>query len=214
VASGNLENAYLVKPAWSPDGKWIAFLNEGGTMGDIYLIRTDGTDLTRLTNSGDISRDGNLVWSPDGQQISFSAVRGGKVEIYVMDVATALQEPGGSIQQPLTDSAAGIQNLVASWSPDGSQIAFSSTRDGNTEIYLMNLDGSHVVRLTNNPTSDKEPSWSPDGQWIVFSSNRNRNFDIYVMKVADALQEAASANVWQLTNAAGDDVGPVWRPTP
>ena len=48
-----------------------------------------------------------------------------------------------------------------SWSPDGRRIAFSSNRDGNSEIYMMNADGSGVTRLTNNPAADWDPSWGP-----------------------------------------------------
>ena len=210
VASNNLPNEYMVKPAWSPDGEWIAFLNESGTQGDIYLIRPNGAGLICLTNTDDISRDGNLVWSPDGKQIAFSAYHNGSVEIFVLDVENAIQ--GGASIQQLTDSRTFIRNLVTSWSRDGSRLAFSSDRDGNTEIYLMKPDGSDVVRLTNNPASDKEPAWSPDGKQIAFSSNRDGNYEIYVVNVEEAIQSADDANVRRLTDHPGDDVGPVWMP--
>ena len=48
-----------------------------------------------------------------------------------------------------------------SWSPDGGRIAFSSARDGNSEIYVMNADGSGQTRLTDDPENDREPSWAP-----------------------------------------------------
>ncbi len=85
-----MENRWRVKPAWSPDGEWIAFNNENGTLGDIYLIKPDGTDLRRLTSTADISRDGNLVWSPDSKAIAFSADRDGNIEIYILNVAEVL----------------------------------------------------------------------------------------------------------------------------
>lgn len=161
MESSGLENEYLVKPSWSPDGKWIAFLNENGTQGDIYLVRPDGSDLKRLTASNEISRDGNLVWSPDGKQLAFSAYRNGSVDVFVLDVQAALQGSamnGGTASQQLTDSQSFSRNLVTSWSPDGSRIAFSSDRDANTEIYMMNTDGSGIVRLTDHPASDMEPA--------------------------------------------------------
>src|SRR5437667_4644701 len=61
------------------------------------------------------------------------------------------------------------------------KIAFTSNRDGNDEIYVMNADGTGVTRLTNDPASDQQPAWSPDGSRIAFTSNRDGNFDIYVM---------------------------------
>jgi Tol biopolymer transport system component len=212
VKGNNLPNEYLVKPAWSPNGEWIAFLNESGTRGDIYLIRPDGTDLRRLTDSNDISRDGNLVWSPDGKQLAYSAYSDGNIEIYIMDVESALQ--GATASRQLTDSPTRTWNLVTSWSSDGSRLAFSSDRDGNTEIYLMNLDGSNVVRLTNNPASDAQPAWSPDGKQIAFSSDRDGNVEIYVLDVEEALQSADDATVRRLTDRPGDDMGPVWKPEP
>jgi Tol biopolymer transport system component len=67
------------------------------------------------------------------------------------------------------------------WSPDGSQIAFVSNRDGNSEIYVMNSDGTGLTRLTDNPDDDVNPRWSPDGSMIAFWTNRNGDSEIYVM---------------------------------
>jgi Tol biopolymer transport system component len=212
----DLENRWRVKPAWSPDGEWIAFNNENGTLGDIYLIRPDGTDLRRLTNTGDISRDGNLVWSPDSKEIAYSADRDGNIEIYVLNVAEALISLEGSNQSPLTSTTngTGIKNLVSSWSPDGVRIALSSNRDGNSEIYVMDSDGNNLVRLTNNPAFDKEPAWSPDGNRIAFSTDRNGNFDIYVMSVKQSIAGNGIPAVLRLTTSPSEDLGPVWRLVP
>jgi Tol biopolymer transport system component len=211
-----MENRWRVKPAWSPDGEWIAFNNENGTLGDIYLIRPDGTDLRRLTYTNDISRDGNLAWSPDNKEIAFSADRDGNIDIYVLNVADTLNSTDGGNQRHLTLSTnvSGMKNLVSSWSPDGVRIALSSNRDGNSEIYVMNLNGNNVVRLTNNLASDKEPAWSPDGNRIAFSTDRNGNFDIYVMSVEGALQGNGVPAVLCLTTSPSEDIGPVWMPVP
>ena len=74
------------------------------------------------------------------------------------------------------------------------QIAFTSTRDGNPEIYVMDADGNNQIRLTNHPEADYQPSWSPDGGRIAFVSNRNGgNEQIYVM-------DSNGKNVKLLTN--------------
>lgn len=212
VEENNLPNEYLVKPSWSPDGEWIAFLNESGMFGDLYLIHPDGTGLIRLTNTDDISRDGDLVWSPDGKQIAYSANRDGNIDIYISDVENAIR--GNAASRQLTDTPAPVQNLVTSWSPDGSMIAFSSNRDGNMEIYLMNPEGNDIVRLTDNVTSDAEPRWSPDGKQIAFSSNRDGNVEIYVLDVEETIQSGNDTIARRLTDHPGDDTGPAWRPMP
>jgi TolB protein len=76
------------------------------------------------------------------------------------------------------------KNFEPSFSPDGRKIVFISTRDGNDEIYLMELDGSEQVRLTNTPdTVEEMPSFSPDGSMILFSSNNGHNDDLYLVNI-------------------------------
>jgi TolB protein len=75
------------------------------------------------------------------------------------------------------------QNWLPVFSPDGTRIAFISTRDGNSEIYVMNRDGSNVQRLTNNPAIDSTPTWSPNGAQIAFTSERTGSPQVYIMNV-------------------------------
>ncbi len=85
------------------------------------------------------------------------------------------------------------------------QIAFVSERDGNREIYVMNVDGSGVTRLTNNPAKDWDPAWSPDGSRIAFHSERDGNPEIYVMNADGSGQR-------NLSNNAANDYHPTWSP--
>ena len=88
---------------------------------------------------------------------------------------------------------------------DGTKIAFTSDRDGNNEIYVMNAqDGSNQTRLTDNPASDEFPSWSPDGVKIAFTSDRDGNTEIYVMNAQDG------SNQTRLTDNAASDALPEW----
>ena len=86
-----------------------------------------------------------------------------------------------------------------------SKIAFVSDRDGNLEIYTMNVNGTGLTRLTDNGANDEGPSWSPDGSRIVFHSNRDGNTQIYVMN-ADGSNEA------RLLTSTGSDGWPYWSP--
>jgi hypothetical protein len=83
------------------------------------------------------------------------------------------------------------------------KLAFTSSRDGNQEIYSMNADGSGVLRLTNDPGNDGAPAWSPDGSKILFVSNRSGTYQIWVMT------EFGGAPT-QLTTQGG--LVPVWYP--
>ena len=67
------------------------------------------------------------------------------------------------------------------WSPDGTRLAFASNRDFNSEIYLVNANGSGLTRLTDNEAIDATPAWSPDGTRIAFYSSREGRRDVYVM---------------------------------
>src|SRR5438105_15897974 len=73
----------------------------------------------------------------------------------------------------------GSDSTAPSGRPAAGQIAFSTDRDGNPEIYVMNADGAGVRNLTNNPTFDFELAWSPDGTKIAFSSGRDGDTEIY-----------------------------------
>ena len=88
---------------------------------------------------------------------------------------------------------------------DPRRIAFSSNRDGDWDIYVMNADGSGVTRLTDHPGSNLSPDWSPDGGQIAFTSDRDGDWDIYVMN-------ADGSGVTQLTDNADDDRNPDWSP--
>jgi len=103
----------------------------------------------------------------------------------------------------LTNNTADDEDPV--FSPDGTKIAFSSLRDGNWEIYVMNADGSNPVNLTNNSAEDDWPTWSPDGTQIAFTSHRNGNYEIYTMN-------ADGTNPVDRTNNSALDMRPAWSP--
>ena len=181
-------------PAWSPDGRRIAFVSWRDRNFEIYIMNEDGSGLTKLTDNP--ARDQHPTWSPDGQRIAFATERDGNFEIYVMNA-------DGSGKVNITNNPA--HDRSPEWSPDGEGIAFHSYRDGDTEIYLMKPDGSQVVRLTENPGEDQFPAWSPDGLRIAFSSRRLDNIDIHVMN-------ADGSGLTRVTDDPGDDGVPAWSP--
>ena len=85
------------------------------------------------------------------------------------------------------------------------RILFQSDRNGSWDIYLMNVDGSNLTQLTDNPGEDEYPVWSPDGSQIAFESNRDGNYEIYVMN-ADGSEQR------RLTDHPAQDRNPAWSP--
>ena len=140
-----------IDPAWSPDGRRIAFASDGdGThrIYDIYVMNADGSGVTRLTN--DPVTAWGPAWSPDGTKIAFESYRDGNGEIYVMN-------PDGSAVTNLTHDPA--DDAWPAWSPDGAKIAFARENESyKDEIYVMSPDGSGVTRLSD---SGREPAWKP-----------------------------------------------------
>ena len=109
--------------------------------------------------------------------------------------------PDGSGQTQLTnDGGAGPD-----WSPDGTRIAFTSNLGGNnTEIFVMNVNGSGLTNLSNNPTSDYSPAWSPDGTKIAFGRGVGLNAEIYVMN-------ADGSGQTNVSNNPANDHSPDWQ---
>lgn len=163
--------------AFSPDGTKIAFTsNRGGNYGiyDLYVMNADGGNQHQIYSS----KDGMSVspkWSTDGREIVFANDReGGRIgnfEIYKIGFETNAAETRLTFRHRYDGQP--------SFSPDGRRIAFTSNSDGNSEIYVMNSDGSGQLRITRNPAEDSHPQWSPDGRRIMFSSNREGKYAIY-----------------------------------
>ena len=139
------------QPAWSPDGQTIAFVSERDGTHYIYLMDADGTNQRRLTESEKPELE--PAWSPDGTKIAFISSEGMLLSnIYIVN-------RDGTDLRPLTNEAVGFnENPV--WSPDGTMLAFWSDRTGNHEIFIIKLNGTGLVNLTNHPAADENPSWS------------------------------------------------------
>jgi Tol biopolymer transport system component len=155
-------------PAWSPDGTMVAFAtpddeNHHGTIG---IVNADGSGFHRIGEDSAII-DGNPAWSPDASLIAFTSGGGDHIEVMNAD--------GSGRHRIVSNTTTGEAYGHLSWSPDGTRIAFESTRprqagsESRFEIWVMNADGSNLVQLTNNDFPDRHPDWSPDGSRILFS---------------------------------------------
>jgi Tol biopolymer transport system component len=198
-------NHCFAVPAWSPDGRRIAYEYNTSPNGiparssDVYVMNADGTFPRRLTTTAGF--DGDPAWSPDGKKIAFESTRSGNSDIWVMNA-------DGTGAKNWTSSNRGFDGDPA-WSPGGRRIAFTSTRNGGktTDIYLLDTATRTTAPLnvTNTPGSDDfDPTWSPAGQFVAFVSNRDGNDEIY--ETNDRFQ------LLRLTNNPGFDAFPAFSP--
>lgn len=152
-----------LSPTWSTDGRRIAYetYNDRTEESDIWVMYADGSEQHRLTRLGYAQ---NPSWSPDGQRIAFSY----DSDIYAVDTET------GSVDR-ITKTPK-VDEGVPDWSPDGKRIAYEVMGDENEglieyDVYVMDVDGTRVRRLSRRGDSDGHPVWSSDGRFIAYVSD-------------------------------------------
>jgi TolB protein len=186
---------FQIEPAWSPDGRQIAFASKRRGSFDLYVMNADGTGTRPLTSTA--ADEGHPTWSPDGEGIAFS--RGASGDLYVMNT-------DGSGVKPIANSPA--DETQPAWSPDGRSIAFVSRKPGAQvrELWMMRADGSEPTRLTRLEATSSSPAWSPDSTRLAFSTNTGADkFDVYFVVVD-------GKDLEQVTTTPDDSFEPAWSP--
>ena len=152
-------------PAWSPDGRLVAFVRDQDPARDpdgLWTMDRNGRAKEKVFESKAIRA---FDWSPDGSRIVLSAYDSGKTELYIVDVRTKEVDP-------LTDTAQEDEG-EPSWSPDGTRIAYSSGSGFDDQnIYSIAPSGEELRQLTEDGLSSS-PEWSPDGIHIAFETGRD-----------------------------------------
>jgi hypothetical protein len=190
---------HAIRPAWSPDGKWLAFIRSAEGQGARAYMVDLATRQQREVTSMAVMPWSALSWSPDSQHLAFATERGSEVWVYTVGL-------NGGEPQPL------VEGFSPAWSPDGSRLAFGSERTGALEVFSVRLDGSDLRHLTSTTsqvirrTGSWSPVWSPDGSRLAFASSRDGSLDIFMMDPDGQHQ----VNLTQ--NRALDSVDPAWLP--
>lgn len=194
-------------PAWSPDGRQIAF-TRGGEAAGIYVMSADGANPVRRVDSGE-----SPTWSPDGHWIAFSC-RDGSAYFSAALCKVSAEADGTEPIMIMTTTFASVLNPA--WSPDGARIAFSSDWtlvDFWLDIWVLSADGSQATALRSHdpqPGSDhRQPAWSPDGQRIAIVECPNTWS--YCDSGSVAVMNADGSGLTQLTRAIGY-AHPTWSP--
>lgn len=191
---------------WSLSGDMLAVHSSDGIEQHVDIIRLrDASLVERVTASMRAANydhlsigSGTVAWAQDGQTIAFVAKEGPRDrillwELYDKELVQTLTMPDMDLVESLT------------WSPDSRQLAFIGTGQGQSDLYLMDVQTGERRQLTGTPEREDHPSWSPDGQRIAFSTKYRNQFDI---KVYDLTEDAVRPAIASPT----DDLWPQWLP--
>ncbi|MCX5784920.1 MAG: DPP IV N-terminal domain-containing protein [Elusimicrobia bacterium] len=179
----------------SPDGMTMVMTLSRGDDPNIYALDVVTKALKKLLTNFAVSS--SPTYSPDGKQIAFISNRSGNPQVHVLE----------------TDSGK-IRRLTRlnwcdspSWSPAGDWIVFSGreTPQENMNIFLTDLTGGQIRRLTNKAGNNEDPSWSPDGRFIAFTSTRRGRREIFIM-------DSDGSAPHPLTELEGNSYTPNWGP--
>jgi Tol biopolymer transport system component/imidazolonepropionase-like amidohydrolase len=155
-----LEDGYDARmPAWSPDGRRLAFQAYRSGTWNIWTVGADGSAPRQETRGPYDDREPH--WAPDGTRLAFSSDRSGNYDVWVLTLAT------GEVRQLTTNPA---NDVMPAWSPDGREIAFVSDRRDERGIYASAVDSGAERLLRADARAVAAPAWSPDGKTVAYGA--------------------------------------------
>ena len=163
-----------VGPAISPDGRWIAFLSSRSLLSiDLYVADAmTGRIAHKLTSTATDPHTSSIefiysagTWDNESRRLAIATIASGRPALAIYDALNGDKER--EIKIPEVD-----QILNPTWSPDGHAIAFSGLSQGLSDLYIYDLQGSQLQRLTSDAYAEVHPAWSPDSRLLAFATDR------------------------------------------
>lgn len=177
----------LMSPAWSSDGKQIAYVSFEKKRAQVFSVWVATGQRRLLTDFPGIN--GAPAWSPDGREMAVVLSKGGNPKIYRVDLAT------GAMKQLTFGDAIDTEPR---YSPDGQSILFTSGRGGSPQIYRLTLANGQITRITYDGNYNARASYTPNQQHIVMLHREDRQFNIGV-------QDVGTSRISPLTNSQMDE---------
>lgn len=171
----------IISPAWSPDGKKLAYVSFDTKKPVIYVQTLETGNRIPVANYK--GNNSSPAWSPDGKKLAIALSREALTQIFLINA-------DGSGIKRLTRSN-GI-DTEPRFSPDGQTIYFTSDRGGSPQIYRMSVDGSDVRRVTFHSNYSISPSISPDGRMLAYISGRGKGYQLYLHDLTTGAERALS----------------------
>lgn len=173
----------------------IAMIGSRNGKKNLYLCDSDGGNLVQVTREGAICLA--PAWCPDGRSLVYTSFHRGFPDVYMIDLA---------IKERRRIAAYPGLNAGADVSPDSENMTLTLSKDGNPDLYVMNLRTDRLTRLTRTRyAAEASPSWSPDGKQIVFVSDKSGSPQLYVM-------DRTGSEERRITVRGDENVAPDWGP--
>jgi TolB protein len=169
--------ALNITPAFSPDGRLVAYAHSDENGTDVYLANVADRCCAQRLTVGRFADNLSPTFSPDGRRIAFVSTRAGPPQVYVMAADGTDQE----LLAPFDYGATGSSN-APEWSPDGANVVFHREVTGSPQLFLVDVSGRRVRQLTSAGRNE-DPTWGPDGRHITFVSDRSGIRQLWVIDV-------------------------------
>ncbi len=183
----------IMSPAWSHDGKQIAYVSFENHQAQIYVAQVASGSRSVISSFAGIN--GAPAWSPNDRQLALVLSKSGSPKIYVLDLDSK------SLRQITQGTSIDTE---PNWHPNGRSILFTSDRGGGPQLYKVDLSGKQVERITYDGKYNARGSFSPDGKHIVMIHGNGGAYNI-------AIQDVATGTMQSLTNS-GNDTSPTFAP--